>query len=156
MLTSEDKRRARFTQRCLVGNEDQCWLWRGHIDRCGYGKLGIEPAHRVSCKLFRGEIPPGMYVLHKCDNPPCVNPAHLFVGTQLENMRDAMRKGRFRADKRGEDHGNAKLTEDAVLVILNTDTSRRGVRRELAQRFGVCAGTIDAIKYGRTWKHVRV
>ena len=82
-----------------------CWLWEGRVDRRGYGRLKeigrkFLAAHRLSWTLHRSEIPPGMYVLHKCDTPLCVNPDHLFLGTHLDNMRDMVQKGRARGKPR--------------------------------------------------------
>lgn len=92
-----------------------CWLWIGAVDPHGYGVLSVRNkirfAHRASWEAHRGIIPSGMVVMHKCDNPPCVNPAHLAVGTQDENMADMARKGRVRRGSRsknhmGRDHGH--------------------------------------------------
>ena len=76
-----------------------CWLWLGAVDAAGYGDFWFGGtnvgAHRVAWTLFMGEIPAGRFVCHHCDRPPCVNPAHLFVGTHGDNMRDASQKGRL-------------------------------------------------------------
>lgn len=77
-----------------------CWLWTGHVDRCGYGKICVNHrninSHRAAWAAFRGPIPDGLHVLHSCDVPSCINPDHLFLGTHADNMRDRMVKGRYR------------------------------------------------------------
>src|SRR5687768_11211559 len=96
-----------------------CWLWTANVDRDGYGYLnrgrlgeGNVRAHRASYEVFVGPIPPGLYVLHRCDVPGCVNPEHLFVGTQKTNLQDAAAKNRT---ARGERVSSAKLTADDVI-----------------------------------------
>lgn len=85
-----------------VSKSDGCWEWQGSRSRRGYGWFSSAahtynvPAHRASYELFCSEIPPGLYVLHKCDNPPCVRPDHLFIGTQRDNIHDMIQKGRHR------------------------------------------------------------
>ena len=90
-----------------VVKTDGCWKWIGATTSSGYGCIGLGrrrklQAHRVSYELYVGEIPEGRMVLHRCDNPPCCNPDHLFIGTQTDNMRDAARKGRNIAQKQPE------------------------------------------------------
>jgi hypothetical protein len=105
-------------------------------------------AHRVSWMAFRGPIPDGMCVLHTCDIRLCVNPDHLFLGTQSENMRDMRKKGRA-LDNRGEKHARAKLSNEAVIEIRNTPkTLGSGV--SLAMRYGVTDGHISDIRRGRS------
>lgn len=74
---------------------DECWEWKRARNSSGYGRLGSTAAHRVAWHLTNGQIPDGMYICHHCDNPPCCNPAHLFCGTQTDNMQDAKAKNRF-------------------------------------------------------------
>lgn len=133
-----------------------CWVWnRGRTVRGGYGQWNIggkvSKAHRVSWVLFRGEIGEGLFVCHKCDNPPCCNPDHLFLGTSGENTLDAWRKGRLPLPKnapRGEQHHSAKLTQSDVEVVR----SSRATGVELAAKYGVSKTMISRIRKGKAWK----
>lgn len=131
---------------------DGCWIWRGSVaGRSGYGKLGFNgrtlAAHRLSWELHRGPIQPGMVVCHHCDNPRCVKPDHLFIGTTLDNVRDKIAKGR---DPRGERNTEARLTESQVRNILADKRSSR----EIGAAYGVSNTAIWLIKSGRKWKHI--
>lgn len=133
---------------------DECWNFCGFRDKDGYGEFQVENkhyrAHRLSYELNSGPIPDGLYVLHTCDNPSCCNPSHLFLGSQLDNIRDMVKKGR-RAQARGEEHSSSKLTSQQALYIrLSTESLR-----VLANKFGVTQGTIGHIRAGRTWKHLK-
>jgi hypothetical protein len=139
----------------------RCWEWCAAKNRDGYGLfvLGkLMPAHRAAWLLFRGEIPAAMYVCHSCDNRACVNPAHLWLGTQTDNMRDKVGKGRcgHTAPKKpvsGSRHHNSKLTEDAVREIRAL--ARTGVTQAaIATLFGVTDGAVSHVLTGRTWSHV--
>jgi hypothetical protein len=123
-------------------------------------------AHRVAWTLARGEVPPGLCVLHKCDNPPCCNPDHLFLGTYGDNVRDAHRKGRGHRNprgiplpperivnfSRGERHYRAVLSEADVRFILANKGRIRQV--DLAAKFGVTQGMVSSIHRGDSWKHI--
>lgn len=117
-----------------VAKSDGCWLWTGSRQRNGYGFLFAgtrkephpERAHRVSWRIHFGEIPDGLWVLHKCDNPPCVNPEHLFLGTRTDNMRDCARKGRVTTI------GHSRLTHckrGHEFSTSNTYVDPKGARR---------------------------
>lgn len=133
-----------------------CWLWVGNKLKSGYGLFrpgGAEHhkvAHRVSWDWANGPIPDGMSVLHKCDVRACVNPDHLFLGTQIENMRDMVAKGRA---QHGESRPNAKLTE-ALVRQARTLAAQGESFVEIARRFGVSDKAIRCAVIGATWRHV--
>lgn len=135
--------------------ESGCWLWGGKVNRDGYGYLHADGrtrlAHRYWWRNLIGEIPAGMCVLHKCDTPSCVNPDHLFLGTQAENMQDMKIKGRAsRATKiRGEQCWKTTITEQQAREIF----AASGSQREIAARFGITQGSVSLIKSGKNWKH---
>jgi hypothetical protein len=128
-----------------------CWLWSGAANGEGYGTFHVRPknlmAHRFSWSLHNGPIPDGLFALHKCDTPACVNPDHLFLGTKGDNARDKARKGRCH-DNRGERHGMSKLTDFQVSCIrLRLDEGQTQTR--IAADFGVAQCTISDIATGR-------
>ena len=142
-----------------VPTANGCVLWCGARTKKGYGKLGKgqgkkwrwDGAHRVSWELANGPIPKGMQVLHRCDNPPCVNPLHLFLGTNRDNNQDKINKDRH---ARGERHSNAKLTDAAVREIR--EALKDGVNQYvLAAKYSVNQFAISAINTGKQWKHVK-
>lgn len=145
----------RFEQKYIPEPMSGCFLWMCAQHRQGYGSLAIKGksllAHRVSWELHRGQIPEGIKVLHRCDNPCCVNPDHLFLGTQSDNVADCGRKGR--SNKRGSINGNAKLTEEDVREIRSAPRSKF-VCVELAAKFGVAQSSISDIRRGRNWSGV--
>ena len=122
-----------------------CHEWMGARDRNGYGYFRRKGAYRFAWEQANGPIPTGMSVCHHCDNPPCVNPEHLFLGTHQDNIRDMAQKGR---GTNWERNRHAKLTEDEVRAIL--DDSR--VHRLIAVDYGVTLRTIDRIKNRYTWR----
>jgi hypothetical protein len=145
-----------------------CFLWTGAKGRRGYGQL-CDPsnrrtqlrAHRVSYELAYGEFEARLYVCHRCDNPSCVNPKHLFLGTQTDNMRDAAAKGRMVCGsrlhpemmRRGEQHGRHKLTEEDVVSIRGLNASGMS-QRKLAKIYGVSLPSVQDVIHRITWKHV--
>lgn len=121
-----------------------CWLWTKTVDSHGYGRMyvkgGAHGAHRVSYELFVGPIPACKLILHKCDMPICVNPDHLLIGTQSDNMNDSVKK----------DRSSFVLTREQVLEIRTSNKTQR----RLAREFGVCKSTIGNVRTRKTWRHV--
>ena len=142
-----------------------CWKWPDSPTAAGYGRIWVYPrllyAHRVAWMLAKGNIPLGMLVCHSCDVPPCVNPAHLFLGTPAENSADAAKKGRMRNKPcYGMQHKLAKLTETDVRNIRRlyrpsprTPSPFSGVA--LARRYRVAPSLIHRIITGQSWPHVK-
>lgn len=135
--------------------DNGCWEWLGAKYWTGYGRIVADKvhysAHRASYMLYVGEIPDGMVVCHKCDNPSCVNPEHLFLGTKADNSSDMVRKVR---SARGEKNAKAKLTEDQAREVLNL--RKMGATLDaLAKRFGVTKAAIRFLVTGRNWKHLQ-
>lgn len=145
-----------FWSKVSIKSENECWEWLMSKDKCGYGRLMFnsirEKAHRISWKLINGEIPDGLYVCHKCDNPSCVNPKHLFLGTQKDNMVD-MRKKNRQPSVLGEKNPKAKLTEEIVLEIRLL--YQFGIRQyEIAKMYKISRFLVFDIVHRRKWKHV--
>jgi hypothetical protein len=147
-----------------VGEPDECWLWTASVDRGGYGQINaglgeIRKAHRIVLEIKIGRrLVGGEWALHTCDVPACCNPAHLYVGTVKDNVRDMHERGRYRGQTaRGAENGNAKLTDAEVLEIKAAlaGDARRGLRAALATKYGVDRSIITRIADGRMWKHVR-
>jgi hypothetical protein len=145
----------RFNQKWTADLESGCHIWTASTNLQGYGEFGIvrrpahkiHAAHRVSWELHRGPIPPGMKILHKCDRPRCVNPDHLFIGTQKDNMQDCVTKGRKNSAK-GEKNCKAKLTVEQIQEIrLSSD-------RGLGRRYGIGSNQVYRIRKRIHWGHV--
>ncbi len=153
----------RFWSRVDKNGARGCWLWLGPLSPDGYGFTSIRGgagwhmrrAHRLAWEIERGPIPVGMYVCHHCDNPPCVNPAHLFLGTPRDNMRDMWRKGRrLPTVKRGEEHASSVLTAESVMEIRHAYAEGRGNSYQLAARFGVTPTAVGFVIRGKVWTHL--
>ena len=134
-----------------------CWLWVGYIDDSGYGVFRmdnkIRGAHRVSWNLWRGNIPPGLFVCHHCDVRFCVNPDHLFLGTAAENQADMKRKGR---SVFGSNSSRSKLTEADVLEIKLLLREGKLKKREIGRLFGISTSNIWHIHRGENWKRCKL
>ena len=141
-----------------VEKTEGCWLWRGSFHRGGYGSIarggrngGKTLAHIVSWFIHFGVVPHGLCVLHRCDNPACVRPDHLFLGTRLDNSRDMVNKKR---SPYGERSGTHILSETQVHQIRTEYIPRKVTQKFLALKYGVNRETINAIIRRKTWKHI--
>lgn len=132
-----------------------CWEWQGTRSKHGYGSLFSANkrwlAHRASYYAFVEPITEKDLILHKCDNPPCVNPEHLYIGTQAENVRDCIARRRHNYGSR---NGQAKLSDEQVLQIRAMLETRKMRHKDIAEKFGVSIWTTILIKQGRRWKHL--
>ena len=156
---------ARIKNRVKINKSTGCWLWTGCKTRGGYGEIRINGrmtgTHRAMHEAYNGPIPSGFSVCHHCDNPLCANPAHLFLGTQSDNIHDAMSKGRMAGflrypDRRprGESQGHSVLVESQVREIRCEYSFNKTGYKRLARKYGVSPTTIYDIVHTRTWKHV--
>jgi hypothetical protein len=174
----------RFWRHVDKRGPDECWPWTAHRDKNGYGNSSLHQkafrAHRLAFYLETGTMPPpDMCVCHRCDNPPCCNPAHLFLGTNADNTRDRDQKGRTargdrsgsrlhperlaRGDRsparipgarQGTKNGKARLTEAQVVEIRETFARRQAGHSELGRQYGLTPQGIFSIVRGITWKHI--
>lgn len=149
-------------------NPDGCWLWTGARSGNRYGLIRgeggrhskNEVAHRASWTLVYGPIPEGLWVLHRCDNPPCVRPEHLFLGDPTDNNRDTVAKGRMPKTmnrfpvRRGSANQASKVTESDVRVIRELNAMGT-TQDELAARYGMTQSGISSIVTRRSWAHVQ-
>ena len=139
-----------------VDKSSDCWKWLAG-GNSGYGSFWLnnkqQRAHRVSWTIHNGPIPDGLCVLHYCDNPPCVNPAHLFLGSTIENNIDRDNKGRT-ARQKGELHGGVKLTEIEVVEIRHRYIVGGITQQELGDKYGVTRPNIGYIVNRKSWSHI--
>lgn len=141
----------RFFNLLAIDPESGCWMWKGYrkTKSAQYGWFWFngkyEYAHRMAWRIFRGEIPKGLFVCHHCDTPGCVNPEHLFIGSQLDNMRDASNKNRFIGTRR-----RRIFSESEIFAIRKGP----GTYEELSERYHVNKQTIWRIKKGKIYKEI--
>ena len=148
-MTWEDRFWAR------VDKSGDCWVWTAYTSVCGYGQCYLNNktwlAHRASWVIHNGPIPDGLCVLHKCDNPPCVNPDHLYVGTKKDNTRDMIARNRG-PSRVGAINGNAKLCDLDIWLIR--ELAPKFTRTAIAQWFGVTRVQISTIALRKQWTHL--
>lgn len=153
----------RFWVRVVPDAASGCWQWTGAKSPLGYGAFGIGSrydgtarivrAHRMAWELTHGPITDGRFVCHHCDNPPCCNPSHLFLGTPADNAADMAVKGRSRGLRTGTQNPKTKFSPEtarAARVLIQSGVSQR----EVARRLGVSRGTVQNIINGKAWRHV--
>jgi len=140
----------RFWSKVDIGGPDECWEWMAVRHPFGHGKIKVdgqyEYAHRVAYSLERGALGDDL-VLHKCDNPPCVNPNHLYLGDHTDNIRDAYNRGQ---------RSDSPLTKQDVVEIKRKLADGEKTQREIAEEFGVVRGCIANIATGRNWSRVEI
>lgn len=146
----------RFEEKFIPEPNTGCWLWTGAVNKNrGYGDFYFQGkthrAHRISWRLYRGDISFPLCVLHKCDNRLCVNPDHLFLGTVADNQRDAALKNRI---AHGANHPHAKLTEDKVRQIRKAVIESPLMHKEIAAQFGISPPELSSIIHFRRWRRV--
>lgn len=142
-----------------VHKTEGCWIWTAARDAGGYGWFGLpgrnggsEHAHRVAYRLLVGPIPPGASVCHRCDNRACVNPDHLFLGTDADNVADMVSKGRNRGAV-GSRNCHARVSEEDIPKI-RAMVKQGHAQNEVARYFGVSAAEVNKIVLGHRWRHV--
>ena len=152
-----DKLKRRLLAKIDVCQQTGCWNWTASKNARGYGQFWdgetMRTSHRVSFQIHTGRIPDGMHVLHRCDNPACICPDHLFLGTNTDNMADRDAKGRV-AHQRGEAHGCAKLCANDVIEIRAAQNVAGLDRHALAERYGISNKYIRKIWDRKSWKHI--
>lgn len=149
-----------FWSKVAITSDDKCWLWLASKNNKGYGQKmlngQITLAHRIAWTLPNYIIPDGLFVLHSCDNPSCVNPKHLFIGTNQENMDDMVKKGRYivrdRTNSKGEKNSKHKLTALQVLEIRRCYEANEMNTPQLAVKYGVNKSSIARVINKKAWK----
>lgn len=159
-MTISDRVLKHFNKHTIKSiNPDECWKWDGTKFTFGYGRISsgtgdsrtYHYAHRVSFEIHNGPIPIGLVIRHTCDNPECNNPRHLISGTPRDNSKDRADRGRVNS-LLGESHQNAKLTNEQVIEIYNSQG--RLSREYFAEKYGVHIDTISKIRNNKMWTHI--
>lgn len=151
-ICSDETLKERFFKKVIKSDDqNKCWDWIGATYKFGYGcigtSIGLDSVHRVSYRLHIGEIPNDLCVLHKCDNPKCSNPNHLFLGTKKDNAIDRNLKGRGKNPVHKGNHPMAKLSVDQVKEIKKSSLSMN----ELSEKYGASINMIRRILNGSRW-----
>jgi hypothetical protein len=162
LLAKQDQHLAALLARVSPEPNSGCWLWVGNALPSGYGlfrlrdngRIARMTAHRASYVLHFGAFPRNLFVCHRCDNPPCVNPDHLFLGSAADNAHDRNTKGRSVGQGKGEAHSLAKITEEQARRIIALVAPGQMTAREIARDVGTTSTTVYAISVGATWKHL--
>lgn len=161
----------RFWSQVDKRGADECWMWKAGRDKDGYGRFRAGhpiKSHQFAYQVAIGPVPDGVWVCHSCDNPPCCNPTHLWLGTSDDNIADRCAKGRSRAGRgathgththperraRGEHHGIAKLTDQAVREIRLRYAQGKISQKRLAEQYGVAQMAVCKIVRDEAWTHV--
>lgn len=154
--------RERFWEKVQKHGPYDCWIWSASANDHGYGKFGTgskrdgsnrwEHSHRVAWELTHGPIPERMFVCHRCDNPPCVNPAHLFLGTAADNSRDMISKGRHRVKNGGT--ASSKLSAVEAIRVHQRYATGTVSQKDLGKEFGVSQSAVSSIVTGKLWTHL--
>lgn len=154
----------RFWEKVDRRGPDECWPWKGAVDKWGYGilyrtrlpKVTWYKSNRLAYEIQIGPIPPKMQSLHKCDNPPCCNGRHLYPGTHQKNMQDRAERKRGKEHRQqGEHNDNAKLTEaDVRAIIEELKKLPRRSQQSIAQQFGIGQAQVSRIMLRTQWKHL--
>lgn len=158
-----EKLKKRFHAKYIKGDPNDCWEWMAGKSPCGYGRMSVNGkntgAHRVAYMLHTSKkIPIGLFVCHKCDNPPCVNPEHLFLGTRSDNMKDCTTKKRSALQQRpwltqGEKHPLAKLTVRICKEIIKKRILQKKTLTTIGNDYGISASHVSQIVKGYLWRH---
>lgn len=153
-MNVDDKTYQRFMSK-VSKDPCGCWIWKASKNKDGYGQFSVKnkvlSAHRFSYEIHKGPVSKGLSVCHSCDNPSCVNPDHLWIGTHKDNMKDCWQKNRGKTIFGiGQKNVKAKLTEENAQEIKNSDLKYL----ELAEKFNVTRETISKIKRNKRWAHI--
>jgi hypothetical protein len=155
---ANEKTRKKIKKQSYINTKTGCWEWQKYLNRCGYGQISYRGnharAHRISWIVFKGDIPEGLCVLHKCDNPKCINPDHLFLGTRKDNNDDMRLKGRRNdVGAPGIRARHAKFNDEQILNIRTYENTWKNCEI-LGKQFDVSPNTIYRILKRETWKHL--